>query len=1056
MGDAISRGNLQASPEHMRLLRHWVKQGWEFRKKNNPSFAEDLKKQGFKAYKERLNYELGQIQGKGFDSYFLMLSDAVRWAKDNRIPVGPARGSAAASLVAYLLRITEINPMQFPTMLFARFIDPNRLDLPDVDLDFADDRRDEVRKYLVSKYGADRVGNIGNFTRYRGKNSIDDIARVYRIPKWAAEGVKGLIVERSGGDARQSESLSDTFEMFEKAKEFAEMFPNLRKAELLEGNYRGLGVHAAGIVISNTPIDETCAVYTRPKAGSDEPVSVIAYDKKDSEYLGLLKADFLGLTTMGMIGRALDMIGMELQDLYKIPITEPETLKAFKENNLVGVFQFEGRATTIINRDVSPDNFSHLADINALSRPGPLFSGMTAKYVAVKHGREEPERLHPVVDALTDWTYGQIVYQEQVLSIVKDLAGFPMERVGDIRRIISQKLGQMAMANALEEFIEGCRKTHGIKPELAQKIWNFIATSSTYSFCVTGDTVLERGGAGRHDKSPEITAEQLWRNANDRSPQGVPLSDKIRAGKLTLKAMSDDGRVRPDRLKKITRVGEYRCSKITTITGRSITCSNDHPILTDQGYKTPHELEPGMMAIVDLGKEAREQEKQDLRRSGEGHGWAAGMTWVNGQRMEKDGRTRLFEKAKSRKIEELGEDWNVCQHCGKINDGTKNCLEWAHILPLNEHDGRYETYHHPNNLLRLCNSCHKKFDYRMNGTRKKRWTFGNPTGMEEIASIEDAGVQPVYDLEMEGDQHNYIGNGFVNHNNQSHSVSYAMLGFWTMHLKIHYPKEFYAASLSKIGNGKGDLWKRGRMILDARKNGIPVLPPRLLESGSSWTATEEGILGGFEQVHGIGPKTAESILQFREDSKALGSPLTSWSDLMAVRGIGEKSIEKITEFVASSDPYQVNRTGDILDAARQAISEMDLVQPTHHSTAIPQTGEHEVVWVGLVRNMNYKDYVEATRTRTGREEDDIIATMKDPHLRKSCVLQCYDEGDEDVYVRISRWNFPDVEAELEDIVKDQDVVLVVGRKREDFGISIHTRDMVVLKLSDDEEDESEE
>lgn len=177
---------------------------------------------------------------------------------------------------------------------------------------------------------------------------------------------------------------------------------------------------------------------------------------------------------------------------------------------------------------------------------------------------------------------------------------------------------------------------------------------------------------------------------------------------------------------------------------------------------------------------------------------------------------------------------------------------------------------------------------------------------------------------------------------------------------------------------------------------------------------------------------------------------------MAVRGIGEKSIEKITEFVASSDPYQVNRTGDILDAARQAISEMDLVQPTHHSTAIPQTGEHEVVWVGLVRNMNYKDYVEATRTRTGREEDDIIATMKDPHLRKSCVLQCYDEGDEDVYVRISRWNFPDVEAELEDIVKDQDVVLVVGRKREDFGISIHTRDMVVLKLSDDEEDESEE
>lgn len=761
--DAVT---LKASPEHQRLLRHWVKQGWKYRKKNNPEFALDLKKQGLEEYKKRLNYELGQIQGKGFDSYFLMLSDAVRWAKDNHIPVGPARGSAAASLVAYLLRITEINPMQFPTMLFARFIDPNRLDLPDVDLDFADDRRDEVRRYLVAKYGADRVGNIGNFTRYRGKNSIDDIARVYRIPKWAAEGVKGLIVERSGGDARQSESLTDTFEMFDKAKEFAEQFPELRKAELLEGNYRGLGVHAAGIVISNTPIEETCAVYTRPKAGSTEPVSVIAYDKKDSEYLGLLKADFLGLTTMGMIGRALDMIGMSLEELYSIPITEQATLKAFGENNLVGVFQFEGRATTIVNRDVYPVHFGHLADVNALSRPGPLFSGMTAKYVAVRHGREEPERLHPVVDALTDWTYGQIVYQEQVLSIVKDLAGFPIERVGDIRRIISQKLGQMAMSNALEEFIEGCRTTHGIKPELSRRIWDFIATSSTYSF------------------------------------------------------------------------------------------------------------------------------------------------------------------------------------------------------------------------------------------------------------------------------------------NQSHSVSYAMLAFWCMYLKIHYPKEFYAASLSKIGNGKGDLWKRGRMILDAKKNGIEALPPSLSASSTSWSSTPEGILGGFEQVHGIGPVTAKAIVSFRQDSEGLGIPLKDWSELTAVRGIGAKTIEKIMEFVESDDPYQVNRTRDILDAARSAISEMELVQPTHHSTEIPQTGEHNVIWIGMVRDMNYKDYVEATRTRTGRDEEDIIAEMKDPDLRKSCVLQCYDEGDEDVYARISRWNFPDVEGDLEEIVKDQDVVLVIGRKREDFGISIHVTDLVVLKLSD--------
>ena len=286
-------------------------------------------------------------------------------------------------------------------------------------------------------------------------------------------------------------------------------------------------------------------------------------------------------------------------------------------------------------------------------------------------------------------------------------------------------------------------------------------------------------------------------------------------------------------------------------------------------------------------------------------------------------------------------------------------------------------------------------------------------------------------------------------------MSYAMLAFWCMYLKIHFPKEFYAASLSKIGNGKGDLWKRGRMILDAQKNSINVLPPSLVESESSWSAHELGILGGFEQVHGIGPKTAQNILEHRDSSAKLGVPLTGWKDLLAVRGIGQSTIKKISDFVESDDPYEINRTGQILDAARGAIAEMDMVQPTHHSTEIPQTGEHEVVWVGMVRNMNYKDYVEATRTRTGKEEAEIIAEMRDPELRKSCVLQCYDEGDEDVYIRINRWNFPDVELELEEIVKDQDVVLVCGRKREDFGISIHVQDLVVLKL-DEAEEESEE
>lgn len=749
-----------------------LRDGWEFRAKSNDRLRDKSIQSG---YVDRLKYEMEQISSKGFLHYFGMLSDAVVWAKDHKIPVGPARGSAAASLACYLLRITEVDPMQFPHMLFARFIDPNRLDLPDVDLDFADDKRDRVRQYLVEVYGADRVGNIGNFTRYRGKNSIDDVARVYRIPNWAANTVKELIVERSGGDARQSNSLEDTFEMFPQAEEIAKKFPEIRLASQLEGNYRGLGVHAAGLVISNAPITDTCAVYTREKANSDQPVTVIAYDKKAAEYLGMLKADFLGLSTMGMIGIALDLIGMDLEDLYRVPITEPKVLRAFKNNDLTGVFQFEGRATAIVNSDVSPDHFGHLADINALSRPGPLFSGMTAEYIKVKHGREEMQRLHPIVDALTGWTYGQIVYQEQVLSIVKDLAGFPIERVGDIRRIISQKLGNMAMANALEEFIAGCWETHQVGPELARKIWNYIATSSTYSF------------------------------------------------------------------------------------------------------------------------------------------------------------------------------------------------------------------------------------------------------------------------------------------NQSHSVSYSLLAFWCMYLKQYHPAAFYAAQLTKVGDGKDDLYKRGKLLQDALRHEIQISPPRLNDSGMGWSIDADGktVVAGLLQVSGIGPATAADIMAYRDTAKQLkpGDELR-WGDLINVKGIGPKKIQMIQNFVNDEDPFQILRVARTLAEVRREITEglngMDeLPIPTHTSVELPKEGYHSVVWLGFARNINFKDYVEAKRTRTGEDEAKIIAEMKDPHLRESAVIQAYDEGDEDVYLRISRWAYPELKRSVAGIVKDVDLIMVRAKKKSgDFGISLYVDKLYVIDGED--------
>src|SRR6185295_3065532 len=250
------------------MVWEWIRNGWRYRHANNPDFRRMISDPAMKKKcLEKVNYEM-QVTGSkdGFMDYFLMVADAVTFAKDAGIAVGPARGSAAASLVLYLLRITEVNPMMFPTMVFERFIDVSRADLPDIDLDFQDDRRHEVVEHLRRRWGADRVGNIGNFIRYKGKNSIDDVARVHLIPKWKTSIVKDRIIERSGGDSRASDSLGDTFETFPQTQAVLDEYPELGFAIRLEGNMRGMSVHAAGVVISNNPISDTCAVYTRDNA----------------------------------------------------------------------------------------------------------------------------------------------------------------------------------------------------------------------------------------------------------------------------------------------------------------------------------------------------------------------------------------------------------------------------------------------------------------------------------------------------------------------------------------------------------------------------------------------------------------------------------------------------------------------------------------------------------------------------------------------------------------------------------------------------------------------
>lgn len=459
-------------------LWEWLREGWKYRLAQGNLRMLDRKDE----YVAQINTEMERILEKGFESYFLMASDLIKFAKDNGIAVGPGRGSSASSVVCYLLRITEPDPLQFELCDFSRFIDPTREDLPDIDTDFDDSKRYLVREYAAKKYGHDNTGNIATFTKYKGKNSLVDVARVHQLPKADIDVVKGLVVERSGGDSRADASLIDTFEMFPSAKSVLEKHPALKWALRLEGNYRGMSVHAAGLVISDLPIAQICAMYTREDKKTGEQLTSVSVNKYDAEYLGLMKMDLLGLSTMGSLALMLDLAGMTLEELYALPYDDPETIEAFTRADVVGIFQFEGRATRLVCRDIKPTNFLELIDINALSRPGPLFSGTTAEYIDVKHGRRSPTKIHPVIDKIARGTKGQIIYQEQILHALSDFGGLSVKRVHEIRRIISQKLGEAQFNTSAKDFAANAVRLHGVTEELAMEVWGRVVTSASYAF----------------------------------------------------------------------------------------------------------------------------------------------------------------------------------------------------------------------------------------------------------------------------------------------------------------------------------------------------------------------------------------------------------------------------------------------------------------------------------------------------------------------------------------------------------------------------------------------
>ncbi len=448
-------------------------------------FQQRLQNEGITAekiaiYEERLQTELAVINRMGFAGYFLIVADFIRWAKEQDIPVGPGRGSGAGSLVAYSLGITELDPLQHE-LLFERFLNPERVSLPDFDIDFCMEGRDRVIEYVSQRYGREAVSQIITFGTMAAKAVVRDVGRVLGMPYGFVDKVAKLIPFELGMTLEKA--LVEEEQLAERYRQEEEVASLIDLAKKLEGITRNAGKHAGGVVIAPTRLVDFTPLYCEP--GGNNPVT--QFDKDDVESVGLVKFDFLGLRTLTIIHWALTAINQKrLQkneppiDIAKIPLDDPATFSMLQKYSTTAIFQLESRGMKELVRRLQPGVFEEITALVALFRPGPLQSGMVDDFIARKHGQAKVEYPHPQLESILKPTYGVILYQEQVMQIAQVLSGYSLGEADILRRAMGKKKPE-EMAKQREKFVNGA-KQRGTDAKTAEFIFDLMEKFAGYGF----------------------------------------------------------------------------------------------------------------------------------------------------------------------------------------------------------------------------------------------------------------------------------------------------------------------------------------------------------------------------------------------------------------------------------------------------------------------------------------------------------------------------------------------------------------------------------------------
>jgi DNA polymerase-3 subunit alpha len=440
-----------------------------------PEMSADERERTIKRYHERLEYELGVIVEMGFPGYFLIVADFIRWAKERGIPVGPGRGSGAGSVVAWSLTITDLDPLRFG-LLFERFLNPERISMPDFDVDFCQDRRDEVIRYVQGQYGQDRVAQIITFGKLQARAVLRDVGRVLEMPYGQVDRLCKLVPNNPANPV----TLKKAIEMEPQLQQMIAGDEAIQRlvdiAQKLEGLYRHASTHAAGVVIGDRPLEQLVPLYRDPR--SNMPIT--GFNMKFVELAGLVKFDFLGLKTLTVLVQAVKLLeerGIKL-DLQHLPLDDLKSYKLMSSGKTVGLFQLESAGMQDVLRKLRPDTFEDIIAVVALYRPGPMDN--IPSYIKRKHGEEEPDYLYPTLEGILKETFGIMIYQEQVMQIAQELSGYTLGNADILRRAMGKKIKE-EMDQQREAFVAGA-VARNVPSAKASQIFDQVAKFAGYGF----------------------------------------------------------------------------------------------------------------------------------------------------------------------------------------------------------------------------------------------------------------------------------------------------------------------------------------------------------------------------------------------------------------------------------------------------------------------------------------------------------------------------------------------------------------------------------------------